>query len=375
MNRRKLCLLYIMYSTASPHTDKWIRMAAKRHEVHILCSESGVHPAATSVHLCLNGNSIYRKLLMRVKFVYKCLLLHCKLKPDITHVHFVQSKFHALSYFFARRLILSVWGSDIYSPAGCLSNWIRRVILERADHVICTTRTLAYGLYAHCNKIPAHSVIPFGVETEKFFPKAEYATSEIIRIGCVKHFLPIYGIDVLVDAISIVVRKTSKLKVFLVGSGSGKSETKARIIEKDLSGIVSVLDYIPNPELPEFLRRLDIFVMPSKIESFGVSALEAAGSGIPIIASNVGGIPEAVKQNFNGLLVEANNPEVLATAILKLIENQALREELGRNGPVWVRRNFELADCYQKIDDLYFNIMSKQKSSTQISKELHSSAT
>jgi L-malate glycosyltransferase len=97
--------------------------------------------------------------------------------------------------------------------------------------------------------------------------------------------------------------------------------------------------------------------MPTKIESFGVSALEAAGCGIPVIASNAGGIPEAVSNGYNGLLFTSGDQDALAESILRLAKNENLRSTLAGNGPQWVHDNFRLENCYQEINDLYYKLV------------------
>lgn len=86
-----------------------------------------------------------------------------------------------------------------------------------------------------------------------------------------------------------------------------------------------------------FWQDADIFVFPSMNEAFGLVAVEAMEYGIPVIASNEGGIPEVVENGVNGLLVEKNNPISLAEAIIKLIDNTSLRIQMGQNG----RKKFE----------------------------------
>ena len=81
--------------------------------------------------------------------------------------------------------------------------------------------------------------------------------------------------------------------------------------------------------------------MPSRAEAFGVAALEAQACGLPVVASNVGGLPEVVRDGETGLLVPPEAPQALAAALMTLIQDPQLRADMGRNGREWVLERYE----------------------------------
>jgi glycosyltransferase involved in cell wall biosynthesis len=86
--------------------------------------------------------------------------------------------------------------------------------------------------------------------------------------------------------------------------------------------------HAPYSEIPKYMAAADVFALPSMAESLGVVLLEAMACGLPIVASNVGGIPELVTHNYNGLLVEPGDAEGLANSIVALLLNEELRKKL-----------------------------------------------
>jgi glycosyltransferase involved in cell wall biosynthesis len=100
--------------------------------------------------------------------------------------------------------------------------------------------------------------------------------------------------------------------------------------------------------------------MPSKDESFGVAAVEASATGLPVVASNVGGIPEVVVDNVTGYLVEKKNMEKLAEAIEKLIHDPRLRLEMGKAGREFVEREYVWKDNLVAMKNLYEKILAER---------------
>jgi glycosyltransferase involved in cell wall biosynthesis len=105
-----------------------------------------------------------------------------------------------------------------------------------------------------------------------------------------------------------------------------------------------------------FLVMMDVFVLSSVKEGFPFSILEAMALGIPVVATNVGGIPEVVDDHKTGILVKPGDPESLANVILTLIEDRALREELGKNGGERVK-DFSIHSMVKKVDDVYDTLL------------------
>ena len=117
--------------------------------------------------------------------------------------------------------------------------------------------------------------------------------------------------------------------------GDTKKKAEQIISENELETKVKFLGVITGTDKENFLNRLDIFVFPTwyKYEGFGIVIIEAMSSGLPVLSTkDVGTIPDIVVDGETGILVDRKNPEKIAEAILKLIEDPALRIEMGRKG-------------------------------------------
>ncbi len=104
---------------------------------------------------------------------------------------------------------------------------------------------------------------------------------------------------------------------------------------------------------------MDIFVLPSTLEGFGIVLLEAMAAGVPVVASDVDGIKEVILNGENGILVPPKNPEAIANAIFQLIENPQLVKGLVSNG---LRRAqlFDVSEHVMRLDSLYTNLLGAE---------------
>jgi starch synthase len=110
--------------------------------------------------------------------------------------------------------------------------------------------------------------------------------------------------------------------------------------------------------LIEWYQQASIFVCPSLSEPFGIVNLEALSCGTPVIASNVGGIPEAIQDNKTGILVRPNNPKELAESIQSLLEDAKLRKRFGDDGRRWVEANFSQEVITRKMLQVYSDLLT-----------------
>jgi glycosyltransferase involved in cell wall biosynthesis len=115
--------------------------------------------------------------------------------------------------------------------------------------------------------------------------------------------------------------------------------------------------FVQNNEIQKYHNIIDIFIVASLEESFGVAALEASSCGNPVVASNVGGLPEVVDQNKTGFLVEKENPDSIAEAIGKLIESPNLRSDMGKKGRQKVIDEYDWNNSVSKLISIYNSIL------------------
>lgn len=173
-------------------------------------------------------------------------------------------------------------------------------------------------------------IIPHAIslnQSQNTVPKFN-STSASIRILFVGRLESRKGFDILVKAIPIVLKEQNDVHFDICGNGE-LTNTSAL---KEFSQNITFHGYKPREELEKLYQHTDIFVAPSRYESFGIIYLEAMKYGKPVIACNSGGTPEVVKDGETGILIKPGDFLSLAKAISKLINDKELRETMGKSG-------------------------------------------
>jgi len=179
-------------------------------------------------------------------------------------------------------------------------------------------------------------------------------------IGTVGWLLPIKGPMHLLRAMSFVWQSHPETGLVYVGKGDLEKELREEAFRLGVSERVSFLGW--RDDIPEIMQLLDIFVLPSLNEGMGRVLVEAMAAGKPIVASNVGGIPDLVIQGENGLLVPAADAEALASGIEFFITNPEKRREMGEKGRKMAIR-YGSDSMVQEIDHLYLELLRGRISS------------
>lgn len=280
-------------------------------------------------------------------------------KPDIVHIHYIYNNItNLLWYWGMKNLFVSPWGSDIindYSAEIEGSSFYRRFLFRQARVITATSHFLA-DVARHYTDKEVH-VVPFGVDCQVFRPTERINMTSAVTLGFVKHLRVKYGPEYLIRAMSLIVAEYSRTKLLIVGSGELRIQLEALTERLGLTRNISFLGAIEHRQLPELLRNVDMFVMPSIWEGFGVAAVEAQAMEIPVIATKVGGIPEIVRDGITGILVEPRSPEQLATAIIELIENPEKRKEMGKEGRKYVLSHYQWENNAALMDGLYKSVL------------------
>jgi len=128
-----------------------------------------------------------------------------------------------------------------------------------------------------------------------------------------------------------ITQETQSVRLMLVGDGAEEEELRQLVERLSLGNWVSFIGKIPNEKIPEYLAASDVFVLPSLSEGLPNVILEAMASGLPIVASKVGGLPEMIKNGENGFLVEPKSPEQIAKKVLLLLGDNELKEKISKN--------------------------------------------
>ena len=173
-----------------------------------------------------------------------------------------------------------------------------------------------------------------------------------MRIGIVGRFDKQKGHIYFVEAIAKVIKKFNNIEVMFIGEGILRPMIENKVKELYLS---SYCHFLGNRlDIGDLLPTLDVFVLSSLWEGLPISLLEAQYFGVASVVTNVGGNPEVIKNEYNGLLVPRKNPERLSSAILRILTNDKLRHDFGRNAKKIFANNFVI----DKMTGAYLDLIS-----------------
>ena len=190
--------------------------------------------------------------------------------------------------------------------------------------------------------LPAPEILYPGTHPDRFVPPASPPKGPPVLLT-VARLVHRKGIDTVLQAIHPLLDRSPDLQYWIVGNGPARKSLEQQAQELGLTHAVRFMDSVSDSELPDIYRRATVFVMPSRadyhagsVEGFGIVYLEASASGLPVVAARSGGAAEAVLENETGLLVPPDDPQTLAHALLRLLNDPALRQRMGRAGRRWV---------------------------------------
>ncbi len=212
-------------------------------------------------------------------------------------------------------------------------------------------------------------LIPRGVNLEEFKfnlkSQAPNLKSAVFTIGVIGRLTPIKGQKYFLQALARVIRVVPRVRALIVGDISpGKEKYKEELLM--LSRRLSLDRYVEfmgrQNNIPRVLSRLDVLVLPTVTqEAFGRVLIEAGASGVPVIATRVGGVVDIIQDGVNGILVEPQNPAGLATGLIRLFQEPKLRQKLALAGRKRVEADFSLQQMAEKTIRLYEEVRTTLK--------------
>lgn len=293
-----------------------------------------------------------------------------KYDVDILHCHEYKSDFIGLlaTRFTDVKLITTqhLWAGEglrakLYE---CFDSLIVR--LRSFEEVIAVSEDIKETLLRKKCSPPKIVVIHNGIDVDLFEKKAnqEEAKREFNIdlnakvIGSVGRLSPQKGYSYLLEAAAKVTEALPEAIFVLVGDGPLKEDLIAYAQKLGLRNKIIFAGF--RTDIARIMSMFDLFVMSSLIEGTPLALLEAMASAKPIVATNVGGIPSLVKNNYNGILVESRDSDALATQIIKLLQDKNVSTQMGLKARDYVKQNFSVKDMVKGYEDLYAKIMTEQ---------------
>jgi len=282
------------------------------------------------------------------------------MKPDILHLH--SSHAHTLGLLAGRlagiRAILVTRRMD-HGIRGVFS----RLKYQRIDHVVAISEVVQ-RLLLRGGVLPERvSLIYSAVECPDPYPDGNLRS----ELGLKEHG-PVVGIVAtlgsrkghrsLFKAIAMLKPRYPQMRLLVAGTGPLEPQLRELARQQGCEKEILFLGF--RTDIPQVLNTLDVFVLPSQSEGLGVSLLEAACCGLPLIASNVGGIPEIVHDGATGFLVPPADSSALAAKLAYLFDHPAEARALGRNAKALVKTDFSVEVMIARYHNLYRRMIATE---------------
>lgn len=330
--------IVLLSDASNIHTLKWAKYFRDNNfEIHIISmlpaeiDNVSTHLLKSRAYANRKNNMQYNKIAVIIEVMPQIKKILREIKPDILHAHFASSYgfFGALSNY--KPFFVSVWGFDTitFPEKSIIHKSIIKYTLKKADKIFATSKFLARKTARYTNK--KQIVTPFGVDIDIFKPD-ETQKSEKFIFGTVKAMETKYGIDYLLKAANLIKNKLKNWELWIAGTGSKTDDLIHLSKTLDISDNVKFLGKIPHDQIPQLLQQMHLFTVTSvwECESFGVAAVEAEATELPVIASDLGGLSEVIINGKTGFHVKPRDINDIAEKILHLYENKDLRIRLGK---------------------------------------------
>ena len=285
-------------------------------------------------------------------------------KPDLVHTHGTLAHFYGLLAARWARVphrVATIHRGDESQEENFRQRFRNHIVFGRAERVVFMT-DIRRRQFSRVYGGPASrwETIPVGVELDEFLkvPVLGVVQRKPAVILCTGHLRPERDHETLFRAFARVVAEHGNATLQLAGKGEAArgSALKNLALELDIADKVVFLGL--RRDIPRLLDQANIFVHPARHDNLPRSVIEASAAARPVIATNVGGIPEAVDDGKTGVLVPPNDPESMAEALAELIGNPARSAEMGRAGREYVSGRFSYDRMIQEYRVLYEKLLT-----------------
>jgi len=241
---------------------------------------------------------------------------------------------------------------------------IQRKAEKVFDHFICVSEYLADKLiHQHELEKTKISTIYNGIDLDYFNAAVEFPPKrneflregEEILIGAIGRLVAEKGLEYLLECMPEVLKRFTQIKLLLVGDGPLKTHLEKRVLSLGLKDNIIFTGF--RSDIREILSCLDILILPSLLEGFSMIILEAMAMAKPIVASDIPGIREQIIDGKNGILVPAKDTNALAAAIIKILADRNVAENIGLAARKTVDRKFSIERMVAETESLYLSLL------------------
>lgn len=303
---------------------------------------------------CLNYSKKYSPFI-----ILKLLRIMRFEKPDIVHTHLphatiwgrIAARLSGIKTVFSTEHNLSVWKRKRF-----FFYLLYKVTCKWNFKIIAVSKAIKKKIAKEFS-VPEQKIVVVynGIDTIEYDDSIK-CPEDLIKltrpiIGTVGRLHKIKGHSYLVKAFSKVVQQYPTAHLLIVGDGDQRQNLEKQIIELELNNSVHLLG--SRSDVRAILQLIDIFVFPSLEEGLGIALIEACAAGKPYVATNVGGIPEIIKDGENGFLVSPSDSVALGEKIIQLLKDKEQYKKLASYNQQVIKRKFNIHDKVKTLEQLY----------------------
>ncbi len=296
--------------------------------------------------------------------VLRLMYIMKKFKPDVVNIQFpwTQSFYYLLIKPFVKcRLVVTTQGvRDVHDLPSAdkpkIWQMMRKRLLKKADAVTSNSKNLldkTLDIYPRKNQFSC--VVPNGISLADFCNKKREGAKRpyIFAIGRLHYDK---GYDILIRAFSEIASRWPQLDLVIAGDGQEKESLETLVKELNLTERVMLVGVVLGEDKSRLFHNSEFFVLPSRIEPFGITVTEAMANSKAIVASRVGGVPEFIIDGENGYLVPSENSEALAGAIERILLNQDKRKNMEKINRKLVEKRFTWTIIARQYEDIFMGV-------------------
>ena len=280
-------------------------------------------------------------------------------QPDVVHLHSApdpSAYFHLnTTRAHASRSLMTVHQKCSTFGVTGRQDTLMGKLLRQADWVSAVAAMILEELRTFVPEIRERSsVIHNGLEASTLpVTPLPFDPPRILVLG---RLVPYKGVDLALEAFAEVARRFPRAKLSIAGEGAERARLEQQATALRLTGNVEFMGLVDPEKVSELLNGATLLLMPSRTEGFPMTALEAMQRGRPIVATSVGGVPEAVMDGRTGLLVPPEDSQALASALLSLLDHPHTAKDMGEAGRLRQQAFFNLDNTARSYAALYHQL-------------------
>lgn len=309
--------------------------------------------------------------------VKEFIKLFRKEKPDIVHTKLAKAGMVArfAAFLTGTPIIIHTFHGHVFS--GYFSPlktrifiWIERLLAKLSTKIIVVSTKIKEEI---CSTYRITSpkkvvIIPLGFELEKmeslekykgYFREKFSIPNDSLVIGIIGRITDIKNHDLFLDIAQHISQKQEDVHFLIIGDGELRSTLEEKVQTNNLSQKIHFTGWIN--ETAKIYADIDILVQTSKNEGTPVTIIEAMWYSIPVVSTNVGGIPDLILDKKTGFLINSFQPNDFVDVLLELLSDDQLRENIGSESHIFIKQNFSIDRLIKDIRDLYDSLLKEKR--------------